>query len=87
MHIHMLQHNRHRILFKNLVESFGLGKVGLAMVWSEGWVGMKPVLVKRPLRGSLLFLGVSEKGPFFPDKEETEEAEAPSQTQHLGSCL
>lgn len=59
------------------MEHFGLRKFILAMVWG-GEVGMKVVLVNEPVRGSLRFLGVSEKAVFLPDTEEMEDAEAPS---------
>lgn len=51
----------------------GVGKIALAKVYGRR-VGMKPVLVNEPLRGSLLILGVSEKDAVPPDKEEAKAA-------------
>ena len=49
-------------MFRNLVESFGLGKVVLAKV-SGGEVCMKPVWLMNHY-GEIFFLGVSEKDSF-----------------------
>lgn len=50
-----------------------VGKIALVKVYGRR-VGMEPVLVNEPLRGSLLILGVSEKNAAPPDKKEAKEA-------------
>ena len=58
------------------MEHSGVGKIALAKVYGRR-VGMKPVLVNEPLRGSLLILGVSEKDAVLPDKEEAKKPKFP----------